>query len=615
MSRRCKNITTVLSILLMVCAVLHIIQVSVVGQALELNVRLAKLSNCQPDRSYREASHTISHLFTHSFLWRNPNVTRALLTAAKFPLITAIMTVHNDELYLEPALVSVLNQSYPNLEVIIVDDASTDDSGNILQRIMTMYKGVSNRVIRILTQKVSRGTYFGKNLSILQARGSYVTFQDSDDISHVDRIMTQYLALSEAELERERINGKNIKSGPVIGSMVHYVRILTADYQIVLNRGAMSRPAYPSFMFNRNILLERVGFFDSVKVSADDEMFSRIRRVAGREGIVILPLAYYFATQHPGSATNGKSETRLDLSQRDIAAFLGEARLKYVENYQAWHNQAKDPIALYMPFPLLKRKFERPEAHCIRGDMVNGTVSVSVASNKNRTSLQKMIMSLIDQVDHIYVYLNDYETVPGWLGELGNHSKNNRMGSRARVTVVLGPKAFGNIMDNGKAYFLKQIKGYHFTCDDDLIYPPNYVQRMILALLHHDHKVIVGVHGINMTEAFVKNTSLHYYGQGTRNVSTFSKKLEYEYQADFLGTGTVAYHTDLLPDLRYEDFSVPGMMDIWLGVYARDRNIPMIVLTRENDWILEERAEVSIYRMGVRNDTVQTQVVRTRFLR
>lgn len=566
--------------LIALSATLHIIQINI---ARKLDVQITSFHNCHS----QDTPHSLLHLFTHSYLWRNINATQALKTIKSFPLITVIITTHNDETYLEASLISVLNQSYPNLEIIIIDDASNDSSTIIIRRLIEMYRDM--RIIRVLTQKVARGTYFGKNLGMLHATGSYVTFQDSDDISHVDRIMVQYLALSNAIY---------------IGSMVHYVRVLTTDYQIVLNRGIMTRPAYPSFMFNRSVLLERVGFFDSVKVSADDELHSRIKRVFGPKGIIVVPLAYYFATQHPGSATNGKSETRLDLSQQNMTAFLGESRLQYVQNYQGWHNTAK---TLYMPFPLLHRKFNRPEAHKINGDTVDNTVSVSIASNKNRTSLQKTILSLIHQVDHIYMYLNDYTSVPNWLVKLD-------VEPRARITVALGINAFGNIMDNGKAYFLDRIRGYHFTCDDDLIYPVDYVQKMILTLLHYDRKVVVGVHGINMTVDFASNDSLRYYDLKSRNVTVFSRKLDYEYQADILGTGTVAYHTDLLPNLKYEDFPVPGMMDIWLGIYAKDRSIPMIVVSREKNWIHEEKAAISIYSTGVRNDTVQTRLVRERLL-
>lgn len=515
---------------------------------------------------------------THAWRARAPQ-------SKSYPVITVAVTTHNDEEYLEASLTSILKQSYPNLAILIMDDASNDSTDAILQRITHQYANVSGRSIRVIKSLVSHGTYYNKNLAMLEATSDYITFQDSDDISHVDRIMTQYLAMR--------------NNSQLVLTMVNYVRIQIPSCVLVLNRGAVERPAYPSFMFNRTAITQRIGFFDSVKMSADDEMYVRIRRVFGKGAALVIPVPYYIATLHPGSATNGIPQTKLDLKQSNLTAFLGAARTKYVQNYEAWHKSAK---SLYIPFPLLTRKFPRPHEHRIVGDELSGTVYVSMASTNTRASLRKSLDSLVDQADHIYVYLNDYDTVPVWLKEY--------TGRRAKIEAVLGSLTNGNIKDNGKAYFLKRVRGYHFTCDDDLIYPKDYVQKMILQLQRYDNQAVVGVHGINMTDVFVKNTSLRYYEYKSRTVAHFGKPVPYESRAMILGTGTTAYHTSALPELSYEDFPVPGMMDIWLAIYAKNHGIPMITIPRGKNWIQEERPAVSIWSTGSKNDAVQTDVVR-----
>jgi len=546
---------------------------------------LVEINICGPRNSCRTNTTAVMYeIFdrTHSWRTHSPQL-------KSYPTITVVITTHNDEEYLEASITSVLKQSYPNLAILIMDDASNDSTDSILQRVTQQNAKVPGRSIRVIKSLIAHGTYYNKNLAMLEATTDYITFQDSDDISHVDRIMTQYLSM--------RNNSR------LVLTMVNYVRIQIPSCALILNRGAVERPAYPSFMFNRTAIMQRVGFFDSVKMSADDEMYVRIRRMFGKNAILPIPVPYYIATQHPGSATNGIPQTKLDLGQNNLTAFLGVARAKYVQNYEAWHKSSK---TLYMPFPLLTRKFPRPNEHRIVGDELTATVHVSMASTNTRASLRKSLESLVDQADYIHIYLNDYEAVPTWLNEY--------KGRRAKIEAVLGSSTEGNIKDNGKVYFLKRINGYHFTCDDDLIYPKDYVQRMILLLQRYNNQAVVGVHGINMTADFVRNTSLRYYEYKSRTVAHFAKPVPYESRAMILGTGTTAYHTSALSTLKYEDFPVPGMMDIWLAIYAKDHNIPMITMPREKNWVIEERPAVSIWSTGSKNDAVQTDVVRRRLI-
>lgn len=530
----------------------------------------------------------LTHMFGNTFRWRNATTMRLLTTSnASFPLITVITTVHNNAEHIPISIASILGQSYPNLELIVVNDASNDTTPNILRTLAAQYPPGK---VRIITTRESRGTYFGKNMAILEARGKYITFQDSDDISHVDRIASEYFTLVAAKAK-------------II--TVDYVRINIPECRIVLNRGVETRPAYMSMLLDTQVIKD-VGYFDSVRMSADDEFYVRIRNFYNTSSAIYrLKAPYYFASVRAGSITNNKKETKLNLATTNMTLFLGAARSQYVASYEAWHRAtSKDKKELYMPFPLRVRKFPIPVEHVIDTE-VDRRVSVSIASSDNRTSLNATLSSLINQVDHIYLYLNSFKSVPTWLKQ-GKYAD--------KVTVALGSEYDGDIKDNGKAFFLDAISGYHFTCDDDLIYPPDYVQRMIVKIEQHARKVIVGVHSINMTQAFWKNTSMGYYYNKARNVSHFAREQRWDAQAELLGTGTVAYHTDCMWGLKYEDFPTPGMMDIWFAVEAMKRNVTMLSINRGPGWLWEMRAAISIWSSGVKDDTYQTKVVRE-FLR
>ena len=90
-------------------------------------------------------------------------------------LISVIIPVYNVEKYLRECIDSVLNQSYQNLEIILVDDGSTDSSGEICDE----YEKQDIR-IRVIHQK-NQGLSGARNTGFQNANGEYVYFLDSDD--------------------------------------------------------------------------------------------------------------------------------------------------------------------------------------------------------------------------------------------------------------------------------------------------------------------------------------------------------------------------------------------------------------------------------------------------
>lgn len=94
---------------------------------------------------------------------------------ANMPLVSVIIPVYNTKKYLAECLDSVCAQTYPQLEIIVVDDGSTDDSGVLLQE----YSQKDHR-IRVITQK-NQGLSAARNRGLEFSSGEYVMFLDSDD--------------------------------------------------------------------------------------------------------------------------------------------------------------------------------------------------------------------------------------------------------------------------------------------------------------------------------------------------------------------------------------------------------------------------------------------------
>ncbi len=105
-------------------------------------------------------------------------------------LVSIIIPVYNVEEYLEQCLDSVINQTYKNLEIWLVDDGSKDSGGKICDK----YKELDSR-IRVI-HKENGGLSSARNVALDLMKGEYVYFLDSDDFISLDLIET-YIDLAE----------------------------------------------------------------------------------------------------------------------------------------------------------------------------------------------------------------------------------------------------------------------------------------------------------------------------------------------------------------------------------------------------------------------------------
>ena len=109
--------------------------------------------------------------------------------------ITVIVPVYNVENYLNKCLDSLINQTYKNLEIIVINDGSTDNSGKICQE----YAQKDNRIIYI--EKENGGQPEARNMGLDRMTGSYVTFVDSDDWVELDYVEVLYNKLIEYQAD------------------------------------------------------------------------------------------------------------------------------------------------------------------------------------------------------------------------------------------------------------------------------------------------------------------------------------------------------------------------------------------------------------------------------
>lgn len=99
--------------------------------------------------------------------------------------ITVFMPVYNSEKYLKKSIESILNQSFKDFELLIINDGSTDNS-------LTIIKGFDDKRIRLVNNDKNMGLPYTRSKGLRLAKGKYIAIMDSDDIAYENRLKEQY---------------------------------------------------------------------------------------------------------------------------------------------------------------------------------------------------------------------------------------------------------------------------------------------------------------------------------------------------------------------------------------------------------------------------------------
>ena len=255
------------------------------------------------------------------------------------PLISVLMTTFNTGARAEMAVSSLLAQNYQSLELIIVDDASSDDTPHRIEALAEQ----DNR-IRLIRLPRNVGTYAAKRLGLAKARGEFVTCHDSDDWSHPEKLSRQVAPL--------------LVDPSLVCTVSNWVRMQ--------DDGAFyARPVYPlarlnpsSPLFRRERVLREVGAWDCVRTGDDSEFLARMKLVFGDKAVrkINQPLTL-------GSHRNGSLMTAIETGY--LPTGISPVRQAYWESWSKWHidmlSEGKLPYIDPSIFTASKRPFKAPD--------------------------------------------------------------------------------------------------------------------------------------------------------------------------------------------------------------------------------------------------------------
>lgn len=163
---------------------------------------------------------------------------------------------------------------------------------------------------------------------------------------------------------------------------------------------------------------------------------------------------------------------------------------------------------------------------------------------------------------------------------------------------------FKNDEKGDAAKFNELGNGYFFACDDDLIYPPDYISRMTAKLQEYGNKIIITCMGRILNQQPIKS----YYRNGSIQKASCLDLVIRDTFVHIGGSGVMAFHTDYFrPDIS--EFKNGFMADIWVSLLAQKKKIPILVMAHEKNWIWQQEHTGGIYERFRDNDSEQVKAI------
>lgn len=219
--------------------------------------------------------------------------------------VSIVVPVYNVEKYLPQCLESILNQTFQNFEIIVVNDGSTDESERIIQQYSLKYPNK----IRAFSQE-NQGVAATRNLALKYARGKYISFVDSDDFVGTDFIKDLY------EVARLKNADMVICNYTKVDEQGKKMRVYNANFK----EGELRIPSYISCnrlikkeLFNTYQICYKKGI-----VFEDIPVMLKMEAVA--ENVQLISKADYFYRSNPQSITNSFNKKKYEMNQLPFEA-------------------------------------------------------------------------------------------------------------------------------------------------------------------------------------------------------------------------------------------------------------------------------------------------------
>lgn len=216
------------------------------------------------------------------------------------PLISCIIPVYNAEKYLHRCIDSVLVQDYPAIEIILIDDGSTDASSTICDEYAAQHYNI------IVKHISNRGASLARKVGLEIVKGEYLTFIDADDYVVHNYVSTMFEALQKYNTEISSCCQQTIKPSDTLQASTHVEMLLLKDSELMSRFFLYEFWGMPASLYHKTVF-KRINF-PKATLSEDYYIKCQIFLYNCKMAYVNAPL--YIYEKHEGSLSNTKLSVR-----------------------------------------------------------------------------------------------------------------------------------------------------------------------------------------------------------------------------------------------------------------------------------------------------------------
>jgi hypothetical protein len=265
------------------------------------------------------------------------------------PLISVIMSAYNMENYIQHSIQCILDQSWNNLELVVIDDNSSDNTTKVV-----LSMAAKDKRIRLIRLSVNVGTYVCRNIALYYCNGEFVAIQDADDWCHPDRL---------------RIQADDFLRQPhrIANVCAHVRRGENGIFELTRENQYSKTICLASMMIRKKEAIKKFGYWDSVRVSADSEYWRRLSISKNQQTTNKIPEVLVFQLRREDSLTMHPETMVFD-------NVLSPARQAYNMAFEQWHRATKSEF-IYIPFPPKVRLFSAPKSIMVSNQDISAAIA------------------------------------------------------------------------------------------------------------------------------------------------------------------------------------------------------------------------------------------------
>ena len=278
---------------------------------------------------------------------------------------SVIIPVYNCEKYLDRSVQSVLEQSFADWELILIDDGSTDSSGKICDD----YQQRIPEKIQVIHQE-NLGVLYARRAGMQQSHGEYLCFLDSDDSWHINtlEILNQYQQKYNPDmiffgLKKVDVNGQCLSMHAQVSSEKYYTRETMAEVHLKVLKGEIAGLCVEAV---RRILIDWSRDYSPYKkVFKGEDLLQNLALIDNAKSVLFIPDVLYSYFQYE----SGLTKRKIDQTYLDSHLIVQNVLMEYVENWgiprkagiQLFANVYRHVLKSLMTNSLFQPRYSRQE--------------------------------------------------------------------------------------------------------------------------------------------------------------------------------------------------------------------------------------------------------------